>query len=131
MIGTIFRFVVSGLVATLVSYFSFMALLAAGYHYAISGIGSWLCSVGVGFAMNRRFTFQISGSSGRGRHFRLFIVGAVLQLLLALAGYAALIGGLGLKPTLAFCINLLMTTAFSFAFMNLVTFRPAAKSRNG
>lgn len=131
MMSTIFRFVVSGLVTTLASYLSFMALLAVGYHYFLSGVGSWLCSVALGFLMNRRYTFQITGSSGRDRQFLLYVVGAVFQLLLALAGYAALIGGLGLKPTLAFCINLLMTTAFSFAFMNLVTFRPTAKSRNG
>jgi putative flippase GtrA len=123
MVGKIFRFGVSGLVATLVSYFSFIGLMALGLHYLFAGLGAWVCGVSTGFAMNRRFTFQIKGGKGRGRQFRRFLIGAVLQLLLALAGYAILIGRLGMTPALAFWVNLVMTTAFSFAFMSLVTFR--------
>jgi putative flippase GtrA len=123
MVGKIFRFGMSGVVATLASYLGFMVLMGLGLHYLVAGLGAWVCGVCAGFAMNRRFTFQIKGSEGRGRQFRRFLVGAFLQLVLALAGYAILIGRLGMAPTLAFWANLVITTAFSFAFMSLVTFR--------
>ena len=113
------------MVATLASYLSFEAFLALGLHYLVAGFGSWFCGVLTGFAMNRRFTFRLKSRAGSASQFGLFMVGAGLQLVLALAAYVVLIGKLGLAPRLAFCANLLLTTAFSYTFMSLVTFRNA------
>jgi putative flippase GtrA len=123
MSGRLFRFGVSGTVATLASYLSFVALMHIGLHYLLAGGGSWICGSASGFAMNRRFTFGIRGRDGRARQLGLFMVGAVLQLLLALAGYAVLIDGFHLSPSLAFAANLTITTSFGFTFASLVTFR--------
>jgi len=116
------KFGLAGALATGVAYLTFMLLLKV-MHYLPAGALSWAASVCVGFAVNRRFTFGISGSQGRKREFALFMIGAGLQLLIALAGYAVLIGHLKIAPTPAFLLNLILTTTFSFAFSSLVTFR--------
>lgn len=128
-LSRIFRFGLTGLASTLVSYVVFIALMRAGMYYVVSSAASWAGGVLVGFLLNRRFTFGITGRERRVRHFGLYVTGMVLQLLLGLAGYAVTIGRLNLDPTLAFAINLPITTAFSFLFMRYVTFRRPAPVR--
>jgi len=116
------KFGLTGGITTAITYVSFITLLPFT-NYFIAGSISWAASVIVGFILNRRITFGISGASGFRRHAILFVVGVVLQYALAMAGYAVLIGVLGLDPTFAFAANLVLTTSFSFAFHSLVTFR--------
>jgi putative flippase GtrA len=116
------KFGLAGVLATSVAYLTFILLLKVT-HYLPAAALSWAASVCVGFAANRRFTFGISGSQGRKREFVLFMIGAGLQLLIALIGYAILIGHFKIAPTPAFLLNLILTTTFSFAFSSLVTFR--------
>ena len=70
----------------------------------------------------RRFTFGISGPDHRRRDLAAFLVGASIQYLLAIGGYAVLLGWMRLDDSIAFLINLALTTSFSFAFLNLVAF---------
>jgi putative flippase GtrA len=123
----IVHFVLIGLLSTAVSYLVFIALIRLGLHYALASVASWAAGLAVGFVLNRRFTFGITGPERRTRDFGLYVIGALLQLLLGLTGYAITIGRLGLNPTLAFAINLPITTAFSFLFLRFVTFRRAAQ----
>lgn len=116
------RFGLSGLVVTAVSYVTFIGFMKVA-NYVVAGTLSWVFSLLVGFALNRRITFGFKGQAGLSRHAILFAVGAILQYAVAMAGYAVLIGIWRLDPTVAFGINLVLTTTFSFSFHSLVTFR--------
>lgn len=116
------KFGFAGALSTGVAYVTLILMLRV-MHYLPAAALSWLASAGVGFVVNRRFTFGIVGSEGRARDLSLFLAGSGLQLALAMAGYAVLLGRMHLDPTIAFAANLVFTTLFSFAFMNLVTFR--------
>ena len=120
------RFGLAGLLTTAIAYVVFIGLLKIAVPYLLAATAAWAASLGVGFALNRRFTFGIAGADRYKRDFGLYVTGAVLQLLVGLAGYAVLIGQLRLGPTPAFAVNIVITTSFSFLFMRFVTFRRAA-----
>ena len=94
--------------------------------YFPATIIAWGGSIGFGFLVNRRFTFSIRGVEGRARQAALYTVGALLQLGIALAGYAWLLGRLHWSPTPAFLANTAVTAAFGFAFQSVATFRRRA-----
>jgi putative flippase GtrA len=119
------RFGVSGAVATLIAYVTFIIGLQF-WHYAWANVFSWCISVTFGFLMNRRFTFGIRGRENGVRDLAMFLVGALLQLGLSMIGLRILIGALHLNATLAFVINLVFTSSFSFAYLNLIAFRRRA-----
>lgn len=118
------RFLGAGLAATLVTYVVFIGALKVA-NYAVAATISWCCGLAVGFVLNRRFTFDQSGYDGLPRHLLLFVLGSGLQYAITLAGYAVLIGRLHVTPTLAFALNLILTSSFSFGFQKLVVFRSA------
>jgi putative flippase GtrA len=120
------RFVVTGVIATGVTYVVLIGLMKLGAYYMLAGVASWASGLAVGFVLNRRFTFGITGRERRTRDFGLYLTGALLQLALGLGCYAVTIGWLRLNPTLAFVINLPITTAFSFLFLRFVAFRRAS-----
>jgi putative flippase GtrA len=126
LIARAMRFGVSGVVATLIAYVTFMIGLQF-WHYAWANVFSWCISVVFGFLMNRRFTFRIRGRQNGVRDLVLFLVGALLQLGLSQIGLRILIGMLHLGPTIAFLINLVFTASFSFAYLNLIAFRRHAR----
>src|SRR5215472_8671898 len=80
--GRLLRFVITGALTTATAYLVFVGLISAGVHYLIANVFAWGLSLLVGFAVNRRFTFQIAGATDRTRHFGLYLLGAVLQLML-------------------------------------------------
>lgn len=123
--GRAMRFGVSGVVATLIAYVTFIIGLQF-WHYAWANVFSWCISVTFGFLMNRRFTFGIRGRESGVRDLLMFLVGALLQLGLSMIGLRILIGALHLNATLAFVINLVFTSSFSFAYLNLIAFRRRA-----
>ena len=123
--GRAMRFGVSGVVATLIAYVTFIIGLQF-WHYAWANVFSWCISVTFGFLMHRRFTFGIRGRESGVRDLVMFLVGALLQLGLSMIGLRILIGALHLNATLAFVINLVFTSSFSFAYLNLIAFRRRA-----
>ena len=124
------RYVLTGGLTTLVAYVATMLLLRL-MNYVPATALAWLVTVCFGFTINRRFTFGIVGPEGRGRDFGLFVIGAAMQLAITIGGYSITLGRLGLDPTLAFAINLVITTSFGFAFLNLVAFRRARQANSG
>lgn len=116
------KFGISGGITTVVTYSLFSTLTPTlGYFWAATA--GWLAGLASGFALNRRFTFGISGRDGRSQQFAAFTLGAMAQYGLAMAGYWVLIDFLDLRLTLAFAINLVATSAFGFAFQSLAVFQ--------
>ena len=128
-VGRLLRFVITGALTTATAYLVFVGLISFGVHYLVANVFAWSLSLLVGFAINRRFTFQIRGATDRTRHFGLYVLGAVLQLMLGSFGYWVLIGRLRLDATPAFALNLIVTSTFNYLFLNLVAFRPAEANR--
>ena len=118
------RYIVAGGLSTLAAYVATMLLLRV-MNYVPATALAWVVSVGVGFPINRRFTFGIVGPEARGRDLGLFVVGAGMQLAITIGDYSITLAWLKLDPTLAFLINLVICTAAGFAFQNFVTFRRA------
>jgi len=117
------RFGLTGALTTALSYVVFIGLIRLEVYYEAASAASWALGLVVGFVVNRRFTFGISGGDRRKRDFTLYIVGSLLQLGLGLSGYALLIGRFRLDPTPAFILNTAVTATFNFLFLRFVTFR--------
>ncbi len=117
------RFGLTGALTTAFSYGVFIGLIHLGLYYEIASVASWALGLCVGFALNRRFTFGISGADRRTRDFSFYVLGSLLQLGLGLGGYALLIGRLRLDATPAFILNTAVTATFNFLFLRFVTFR--------
>ena len=125
--GAVLRFGVVGACTTALNFLLFTGLIAAGVHYLAACSIGWAVGVGLSYGLNKRFTFAL-GPGVDLRELLVFIGGYVVQLGLGLASYAILIGGLGLGPSPAFAINLILVATFSFVFMRTAVFRqpPAA-----
>lgn len=117
------RFGLVGAICTAIGYITFV-IAADHVHYMIAALFSWISGALLGFALNRSFTFGIRGTENIRQHFALFFSGSLAQLGLASTGYWLLIGILHLPPSLAFPINLVMTAAMMFLYLNFIAFRP-------
>lgn len=123
-------FGMAGAVTTGLTYLVFVAAMGTGLHYVLASVSAWASGLVLSYGLNKRFTF-LRKSRANAAEATSFLGGYGLQLLLGTAGYAVLIGGLGLKPTPAFLINLVLTSGFSFLFMHLVVFRQPVPSGPG
>lgn len=119
VIDRLIRFGIIGLVMTGLAYAIFLPLVAY-VRPAVAVAGAWVVCVLVGYLLNRQFTFRSQGRVDR--ELPLFVVGSLIQLGVAAIGIEALMGA-GLRPTAAFLLNTGLTTAVSFSFQSLVTFR--------
>ena len=117
-------YILVGGLSLIVSY-----VLTAGLKSVIgiqaAAVIAWIAAVLVAFAVNRRVTFGLSGADRRWRELALFTLGALGQLALTLGGYAVTLGWLRWNFNLAFALNILTTTIFGFAYVNLIAFRRA------
>jgi putative flippase GtrA len=121
LVKTLARFGLVGGVVTAVVYLAFIGLLRLGVHYLVAATAGWAIGVGLSYGLNRSFTFAVE-TRANPRELGAFVGGYLLQLGLGLAAYGMLIGVLGFNPTLAFLVNLGLTSTFSFAFMRWVVF---------
>jgi putative flippase GtrA len=122
LLRRIVKFAMTGGLTTAVSYVIWILLLKL-VGYAIATVLAWIAAVALGFVINRRFTFGIAGPERRAADFGLFVVGALGQLAIGEVSYYVTIGRLGMAPTPAFLITLVLNTSFGFFFLNFVTFR--------
>ena len=122
----VFRFLVVGGGVTLLAYLVFIWAIWAGTGYRLANLIAWICTVGVGATLNRRFTFQTD--TAWHLWFPIYIGWAVVQLGVSALGYELLIGILGLRPTPAFIVNAGALAATNFLFLNFVAGRRARRA---
>lgn len=127
LVRNLWRFLLVGGFNTLVVYLAFKGLLAAGVHYLIAAAVGWAVGVGISYALNRSFTFEVTHKA-RPKEFGAFVGGYLLQLALGQLMFWVLMGLLRLDADIAFLCNLVFTTAISFLFMRFVVFRHRAPS---
>ena len=119
-----FRFLMVGGLTTGLNFLLFVGLTHLGLHHLVAATVGWAAGLAVSFVLNKRFTFEVR-TRADAREVGAFIGGYLLQLGLGLAVYWVLIDGLGLRPSAAFLLNLVVVAVFSFAFMRQAVFRPA------
>ena len=122
MWGRLLRFGISGASAAAASYACFISLFALGFNYEIATVAAWVLAVLVSFALNRRFTFGVR-AAGHSRDFGLFVLGALAQLAISMAGFWVTIGNWKMDPSVAYACLFPVNVGFSFAFMRMVVFR--------
>jgi putative flippase GtrA len=118
------RYGVVGVVSTAINYILFIAGIAIGLHYLLAATMAAGVTVIAGYFMNRTFTFAACGAASI-REFASFLGVFVVQYLLAILGYALLIGYLRINPSLAFVLNAVAVAAGAFTLLRLHTFRHA------
>lgn len=116
------RFVVIGLLSTAVNYAVFAALYrATGTGYLLSSGVGFVAGVVVGFAFNRRWTFEAEGApaSYLPAYFGVYAASLVLGLAFLKAGVALA----GIRPEVANLLTIGLTTCTNFAGTKLLVFR--------
>jgi putative flippase GtrA len=127
LLARLIRFGLVGGTVTVFAYVSFMALLRLGVHYLPASVGVWVVGVALNYLLSRSFTFAAPNAANP-REFGAFVTGALIQLAIGTGIYSLLIGVLKIDPTVAFCCNVVVGSAFSFAFMRWIVFaRPAPR----
>lgn len=99
----------------------YIGLVLVGFHYVAASLTAWVIGVFVGYALNRRFTFnsrtKVSRSLPR-------VVGIyILQQAIGLGGIAILVEAFGLGPIPAYFVMVPLGMAFSFVAMKTIGFR--------
>jgi putative flippase GtrA len=117
------RFSLVGALVTLLAYAIFAPLVYVGVPYMAANVTAWAICVVISFVLNRYVTFRIRGPESLPFQFGKFVVGSVMQFVLASGGYWMLMSVLHLGPTVAFAINLALTAGFMFIYLNAVAFR--------
>lgn len=117
-----------GVLCTAASYGAFVGLSSV-VHPQIANVMTWVLGLGLGFALNRRITYRISGPEGRGEQFARFVLGSFGQLLVSAFGFWVLMSVLKLPAWLAFPICLAFTSAYMFAYLESIAFRDVKLER--
>lgn len=124
--GSLGRFVISGSLSALVSWFVCVGLLKVGAGASMAGSGAYLASIPVGFALHRLFSFNSANPWG-GDAMR-FIVVSASSAWLAGAGLAFAMNTLHLRFEYGVGLMVLLVTPFNYLAMKLWVFmRPRAR----
>lgn len=127
--GNILRFGLVGGFVTGMVYLAFIGMLALGVHYLVAAALGWALGLGLGYVLNRNFTFAVKHKA-HPREYAAFVATYLLQLGLGQLTYWLLMGVLKWGPTVSFLVNLAFTASVSFVFMRWVVFRkPASAAR--
>ena len=121
----ILRYGLSGGIAAVVNYLMFIGLLRAGLKYLLAANIASLVTLVVSYMLNRNFVFSVRRRRSVGEVFR-FLLGYLIQYVLAISGYWLLIGQLGLGPTVAFILNGGFVALVTYLFLKYLVF-PAHK----
>ena len=122
------RFALVGGGMSLLNYLLFIGAVRLSAPYLLAATMAWMATVSVGYSLNRRFTFG-QPAWGCLSDLAAYVAGYGLQFLISLVGLWVLMGLLRLGPSVAFLLNLLVTSSFSFCYLNLAVFRAPAQGR--
>jgi putative flippase GtrA len=120
--GKVIRYGLAGIVTTAVNYLLFVGGVKLGFHYLFAATASSGMTLIVSYFVNRSFTFAAPGTASV-IEFGSFIGVFAVQYLVAMFGYALLIGQLGLNPSAAFVLNSGVVAMITFVLLRSYTFR--------
>ena len=115
------RFIVVGLLSTIVNYSVFYALVAAGVAYLIASAAGFVIGVAVGYGMNKRWTFSVTQPSDRRNvlgYWMVYLTSLICGLLLI----RFLVEVLRVDVRLANFAAIVLTTCTNFAGIRFLVF---------
>ena len=110
-----------GAIATLINYSSFISCIGLGLHYILAATISTLLTLASGYFLHRNVTFRMARTATL-REFMEYIGLFILQYVLGIIDYIALIGHFRMNPSLAFVINSAIMAVMSFFVLKRFTF---------
>ena len=118
------KFIIIGVVSTLINYGVFFALYSwFDIHYVVSsGIG-YVIGLLVGYLFNRNWTFTDDKSDEKTKEFVLYIAVYGVSLLLSLGTIALLVDSLAWNPLLANVIAIGVSTITNFVGLKFFVFK--------
>jgi putative flippase GtrA len=120
------RFLLVGGLCAAITYLGYEAGLRLGVNYLLANAAGWLAGVVVGFVLNRRLTFGVSGGGHVAAQSVQYVLGQALQLAGTTITLGVLVSGLHLGPRVAFVLNTGFWAIWSFAWMHFVFRRRSA-----
>ncbi len=121
--GEFLRFIVVGVLSTIVNYGVFYVLLRGfDVSYLIASAAGFLSGVGVGYRLNKSWTYAHQGRSSLALTMKYLAIYAV-SLALGLAFLAELVNSLGLDARLANVLTIGLTTMTNFIGTKFWVFR--------
>jgi len=129
MAGRAVRFLFVGALCAAITYLGYEAGLRLGVSYLVANAAGWIAGMAVGFILNRRLTFGVSGGKHMGVQSVQYVLGQALQLAGTTVTLGVLISGLHLGPRIAFVLNAGFWAAWSFAWMHFVFRRRSEPAR--
>lgn len=128
MLGRAVRFLFVGGLCAAITYLGYEAGLQLGVNYLVANAAGWLAGVAVGFVLNRRLTFGVSGGEHVGTQSVQYVLGQAFQLTGTTITLGVLVRGLHFGPRIAFVLNTGLWAVWSFAWMHFVFRRRSAPS---
>jgi putative flippase GtrA len=115
------KFGVVGAFVTAFNYLLYVGLISMGFHYLVPTTLGWGIGLLVGFIGNKYWTFSRRTLTTPGEISR-FLLAYLLQLAFGTTTLVLMIDHLGIDPRPAFFINVGLTAAFSFMFLDRFVF---------
>ncbi len=113
-------FILVGIISTVVGYSSFITFLRLfGFHYLVANLGGFICSIGVSYYCNRRWTFKAHDSQYFYRYFSFYLVSfAISSALLKF-----FVEFCGVIPEIANVFVIGIMTGINFTGVKLLVFK--------
>lgn len=116
------RFIVVGLLSTILNYSVFYALVIAGISYLIASAAGFVIGVAIGYGMNKRWTFGVKQPSDR-RHVLGYWMVYLTSLVCGLLLIRFLVEVLRVDVRLANLAAIVLTTCTNFAGTRFLVFK--------
>lgn len=117
-----FRFIVTGVISTILNYAVFYILLTALLiPYLISSAVGFLSGMFLGYRLNRDWTYQ--AKSQQNQHMPRYVLLYIFSLMAGLGFLRALVSLAGIPPEIANVATIALTTMINFAGTKLWVFK--------
>jgi len=116
------RFIVVGLLSTIVNYGLFYGLLSGGLHYQLASALGFLAGVGIGYPLNKKWTYDHKEEAGKKLKAKYLAV-YMASLGLSLAFLYLTVDLWGIDARLANLLAIGLTTMTNFIGTKFLVFR--------
>ena len=115
----VFRFLVTGVLNTLLSLALFSSMLGLGFNYLLASLLAYLLAMLFSYFVNKVWVFQ-SASKRRGREMFAFFFVNIMSLSIGLSVIFVAVSLLGFKPVLGQLVSVVVTAVTNFLLYSRV-----------
>jgi putative flippase GtrA len=120
-VNEIGKFLVVGILSTILNYLVFLILLKSGINYLVSSSIGFMSGVIFGYFLNKRWTYGVSGSSTP-RLITAYLSVYLISMLCGLTTIHFLVAGFHVDPAWANIASIFITTAINFSGTKFLVF---------